>query len=155
MAASEILEIVVQFGFMIGAAFLAAALASKRFRSERLWDRKAQAYSDLIDGLHHMKFYSNENYEAAIESRDLPEDYAEELWQSYKKARNDVVRIAESSSFLIAGEVEVAVKALEEAMGSARHTQYWQENYETRLVAIEECLKHVKLVGAKELETGA
>ncbi|MFT7219807.1 MAG: hypothetical protein ACI8Z1_001424 [Candidatus Azotimanducaceae bacterium] len=150
----EILKLIVRFGFMIGAAFLAARHTSKRFRSERFWDRKAKAYSELIDARHHMKFHTNENYDAFLENRDIAEDYAEDLWKSYRKARNHVVSLLGSSRFLISGGIEGAVIALEKDLGSARHSQHWLENLETKLAAIKSCLKLVKDVGARELETG-
>jgi hypothetical protein len=38
-------------------AFVSVRLALRRFRSERLWDRKFQAYSDLFQALFHVKAY--------------------------------------------------------------------------------------------------
>ncbi len=49
------LQVAIAITTSITSAFLAAWLAARRFRNDRWWEKKATAYSDLIESLHNMK----------------------------------------------------------------------------------------------------
>lgn len=147
----EILKIFIQILLSVGAAFLGAWLASRRFRNERWWEKKSEAYSELVEALHNMRWPSNEHFEAGIEQRDLSEEYSQELWQEFKKARKVVWKITESSSFLISSDVLKAVQEMERGLSTARSADSWFGHLDEQGVAIDTCLEKVKDIGAKEL----
>ena len=147
----EILKLIIQVAISIGAAFLAAWLAAKRFREDKLWEKKMEAYSELVDALHKMKFPPGEHFDAAIEHRDIDDAYSKELWREFKQARRNVLRIAESSSLLLSQEVMASVQKLELGLSKARSAHTWQEHLDEQWGVIEACLKKVKEIGGKEL----
>jgi hypothetical protein len=49
---AEIVKFALQVAIAITSAFLAAWLAARRFRNDRWWEKKATAYSDLVESLH-------------------------------------------------------------------------------------------------------
>ena len=52
---------IIQILLSIGAAFLGAWLASRRFRNERWWEKEIyKAYSELVEALHNMSVPSSE-----------------------------------------------------------------------------------------------
>ena len=93
----EILKMIIQILLSIGAAFLGAWLASRRFRNERWWEKKSEAYSELVEALHNMRWPSSEHFDAGLEHRELSEEYSQELWKEFRKARKIVWKITESS----------------------------------------------------------
>lgn len=147
----EILKILVQILLSVGAAFLGAWLASRRFRNERWWEKKSEAYSELVEALHNMRWPSSEHIDANIEHRDLSDEYSQELWQKFREARKNVWKIAESSSFLISSEVLEAVQEMERGLSNARNAGSWFEHIDDQGYAIDNCLKKVKYIGSREL----
>lgn len=147
----EILKLVVQILLSIGAAFLGAWLTARRFRNDKWWEKKAQAYSELVVALHHMRWPSSEHFDAFVENREVSEEYNEELWRESRKARKEVWKIADSSSFLISSEVLKAVVEMERGLAAARNFQSWIDHLDIEGAAIDQCLKKVKEIGAKEL----
>ncbi|WP_309044217.1 hypothetical protein [Marinobacter sediminicola] len=147
----EILKIFIQILLSVAAAFLGAWLASRRFRNERWWEKKSEAYSELVEALHDMRWPSSEHFDAGIEHRDLPEEYSQELWQEFRKARKVVWKITESSSFLISSDVLKAVQEMERGLSSARNADSWVEHLDEQGDAIDTCLEKIKNIGAKEL----
>lgn len=147
----EILKILLQALISFSAAFLAAWVATRRFRDEKWWEKKVTAYGQLVDALHRMKWPAAENIDAFIESRDISDDENERLWQEFKKARRNVWRIAENSSFLISPEVLSSIQVMERAISSARNSQSWFDNLNVQYEAIDSCLNKIKEIGAKEL----
>ena len=147
----EVVKLIVQISISVGAAFLAAWLANRRFKHERWWERKANAYSDLIEALHNMKWPSAEHVDAEIERRKLTKQDSEELWAEFKEARRTVWRITETSSFLISSEVLKAVQEMEVALNKAKDADTWIEHLDEQWAAIDDCVKKIKALGKKEL----
>ncbi|MEH6555897.1 hypothetical protein [Pseudoalteromonas tetraodonis] len=148
----EVLKILIQILLSVGAAFLGAWLASRRFRNEYWWQKKSVAYSELVEALHNMRWPSSEHIEAGVEHRDLSDEYSQELWQEFRKARKVVWKITESSSFLISSEVLKAVQKMERGLSNARNADSWFEHLDEQEYAIDSCLEKVKEIGTKELD---
>lgn len=147
----EILKLFIQASISIVAAFLAAWLSVRRFRDEKWWERKASAYSELIDALHKMKWRLSETYDAILEQRELSKEYSNELLHEFKLARQNVWRIADSSSFLVSPEVFKAAEEMEKGLSSAQIAESWFEHIDEQFAAVNKCLKQVKSIGTKEL----
>ncbi|WP_261835830.1 hypothetical protein [Vibrio ishigakensis] len=147
----EIAKLVVQILISVSAAFLAAWLANRRFRNEKWWERKADAYTNLIEALHDMKWRSGEHFDAEIEQRQLSEEYSEQLWSEFKEARRNISRIAETSSFIVSPEVLDAVQDMDKALSKARNANTWFEHLDEQWGAVDECTKKIKEIGKKEL----
>ncbi|MDR4520932.1 MAG: hypothetical protein R3E36_10105 [Nitrosomonas sp.] len=147
----EIAKFIAQAAIAVVGAFLAAHLATRRFRSEKWWERKAAAYSELVEALHHMKWYSSEHIDAAMENRWLAKEDKDEYWKQYKEARRNVWRIADASAFLVSPKVHEAIVTLERALGEARNADWWLEHAEQEYAAIQKCLVRVKELARHEL----
>ncbi len=147
----ELLKIFIQVLLSVGAAFLGAWLASRRFRNERWWEKKSEAYAELVEALHNMRWPSSEHFDARIEHRELSKEYSQELWKEFRKARKIVWKIAESSSFLISSDVLQAVQEMERNLSNAKNADSWFEHLDEQCAAIDTCLEKVKGIGAKEL----
>lgn len=148
----EILKFVAQILISVGAAFLAARLATSRYRSEKIWDQKMLAYSELIESLHRMKWPISEHLTASLEGRELSDEASEELWTDYRAARKEVSKVAEKSSFIVVHEVVDAIADLERCRSQARTSQYWVEHLEIEWDAINKCINIVKRLGNKDLK---
>ncbi|WP_010322834.1 hypothetical protein [Marinobacterium stanieri] len=147
----EILKILIQILLSVGAAFLGAWLASRRFRNERWWEKKSEAYSELVEALHNMRWPSSEHFDAGLEHRELSDKYSKELWEDFRRARKNVWKITDSSSFLISSEVLKAVQEMEQGLSNSRNADTWFEHLDEQSTAIDICIEKVKNIGVKEL----
>ncbi|WP_170889293.1 hypothetical protein [Vibrio sp. B1-2] len=148
----EILKIAAQILISIGAAFLAARLATSRYRSEKVWDQKMLAYSELIESLHRMKWPISEHLTASLEGRELSDEASDEQWADYRAARKDVSKVAEKSSFIVSHEVVDVIADLESGRSKARTSQHWIEHLEIEWNAVDECIDKVKKIGNQDLK---
>lgn len=148
----DIPQLVIQSSISIGAAFLAAWLANKRFRNEKWWEKKADAYTSLIGALHNMKWPSSEHFDAEIEHRKLNEEYSEQLWIEFNEARRNTWRIAETSSFIISQDVLIAIQEMECKLSKTRNYRSWFEHSDDQWKAIDDCINAIKYIGKKELK---
>jgi len=147
----SLIQLTAQLAISIAAAFLAAHLAVRRFKTERWWERKLNAYTDLIDALSLVKWDASERYEAALGQRELNDEYSDEISAGQLAARKKAWQIAETSSFLISDQVLDAMQKMERGLSESRAAKCWQEHLETREYAADICIKEIKAIGAKEL----
>lgn len=147
----ELGKFIIQSAISIGGAFLAAHLAMKKFRSEKWWEKRAAAYAELVEALHIMKWPIGEHLEAAYESRDIPDEENNRMWEEFRVARRNIWKIADSSTFLVSGEVMSAVMEMERALGNARNAKSWIDHLDEEFAAIDRCLERVKQIGKSDL----
>ncbi len=147
----ENINLLLQMGIPVGAAFLGAWLGAKRFRNERWWERKVESYTDLIEALHEMKWPTGKYIDTVIENRKLSDNDWEEYWKIFDGGSKNARNVAERSSFLISSEVLREIREMEKQLSIAQDFNnsfdYLNKAYE----AIDKCLQKVKEIGAKEL----
>jgi len=132
---TEFEKFILQAAISIGGAFLATHLAMKKFRREKWWEKKAAAYTELIEALHTMKWPVSEHFNAVIESREISKEESHRLWEEFKTARQNIWRIADGSTFLVSEDVMTAVRDMEHDLREAL------KNYCARSCCVEIRLK--------------
>lgn len=83
------------------AAWLTARFALHRFYRERIWERKAAAYSAIFEALHDMRQWYDRHMEAEIEGREIPEDEQIRLRESYRNAKVGLGRRLDAERWLL------------------------------------------------------
>lgn len=133
------------------AAVLSSWLTVLRFRHERWWERKADAYVELIDSLHEMGMMPSEYLSAGSDGKHLSEEDEAELWSQFDAARRRVWRIADSADFVISSDVLAAITRMNTDLGKANEHGHFVEYLDESNAAIDRCMKMVKVLGNKEL----
>jgi hypothetical protein len=110
-----------------GLAFLASIIAIivsaynarfVRFASEKWWERKAEAYTHIIDALSDMVYYNKVTYKAEIEGAQINKTRKMEIQDQWKQGNLAVRKATNIGAFLISPEAENALK------------QYWNQSEE-------------------------
>lgn len=73
-------------------SFLTARLAFRRFYSERWWERKAEAYTALIEALYQILDYPSSLLDEELGEREVSEDRKEELSAQSERANRAVTK---------------------------------------------------------------
>ena len=147
----ELGKFIIQAAISICGAFLAAHLAMKKFRSEKWWEKKAAAYAELVEALHTMKWPVGEHLDAEIESKDISQEESNRMWTEFRIARRNIWKIADSSTFLVSGEVSTAVREMERDLSRARNAQSWFEHLDEQYAAVNKCLERIKEIAKVDL----
>jgi hypothetical protein len=72
------------------AAWVAARLALKNFYQERIWERKATAYSTVFEALHSIERWHQSHFDASTEGREIAEERKKTLQVEANKAEEDL-----------------------------------------------------------------
>ena len=82
-------------------AWLAANFALRRFYKERIWERKAAAYSAIFEALHIIEQWYDKHYDAYFEQRELPDEVTKKLRTNADAAEEDLERRLAAETWLI------------------------------------------------------
>ena len=96
-----LLQALIGFVISVATSLLTVKLSLARFRTERIWEKKALAYERVIDAIHKAKKFSSEHLDAQYNDRDLPDEHDEELRKLAKEAKDEISRIADIGGFIL------------------------------------------------------
>lgn len=98
------------------AATLAAHTTLQRFYKERMWERKANAYTTILEALYLRLEWYGQHFDAAITRQTLTEEYAQRLTQQSAEARAIMMRTIEGQTWLLSAEVSEAIAKLDKEL---------------------------------------
>lgn len=145
------------------AVVAAAKLGLRQFYLEKKWERRAIAYSAVLDALHHMSRYytfEEENlgreYGGSEEARATRERFYEkrraELGQREEVAYAEVQRWRDIGAIDISAEAIAALDALETAFETGRNTSDWNHHITEASGGVGVCLQKMKLIAQRDLQ---
>lgn len=126
----------------------------RRFYSERWWEKKAEAYSSVIEGLHQMKRYYDGSAEAIERGGSFDvlterrQAYLREMWAD---GEAKVLRALDIGAFLLSND---AVRALQEYRDQVEASGHYSDILEHSLNAsteISKCLGRLRKIAKRDL----
>lgn len=133
------------------ASYITIRLSLKRFHSEKWWEKKAEAYSAIIESLHNMKRYCDVEIDAKLLDRKLPEDRKNELLLKSGKAHDELKKRIDIGQFVISEKAVAQLIEFEKVYMKASDAQSWYEHLEERWVAIDDTLKRMRDIAKADL----
>jgi hypothetical protein len=144
-------DIFSSLGVAVVSSWLTVQFSLHRFRTERWWDRKIEAYAKIIESLYDVKREPEELLGADIDGREITEERKKELELDYKKAFNELLKAAGVGKFYLS---ETAVQRLIIYFGqhdSAQHKQIWFDHVEADWKAANSCLRDMIEIARNDL----
>jgi hypothetical protein len=132
-------------------ALLATYLALRRFRAEKLWEKKIDAYTRLISAAHEMKRTREAEIDARRRGGEVPGEYGKRLWDESREAKRTILQLADAASFLIHDEIELATSHLKVSLEKALEGDSWLETLLLEDEALSAYLASLKQVARREL----
>lgn len=93
----------VPVGILIAAvsSWITVQLSIRQFRGEKWWERKADAYTHVIEALHNSKEFSDQHLDAARRGNEISSDRDAELRAKAKIGREEIRRARNIGAFLL------------------------------------------------------
>ena len=133
-------------------ALVTVQLSLRRFRTERWWERKVQAYERVIAALHDAKAFAEEHFEANMLGRELPKEQDEDLRARSKVAHEEIAKAIDIGAFLLSDEALERLKQYRKEEDEAGETNSWFEYLDADLAATGKCLKDLIVIAKKDLQ---
>jgi len=90
-------------------SWITVQLSKHKFRAERWWEKKVEAYERVIEAFHNSKKFDTEHMTAEERGREVDEARDAELRSLAKAARDEILKASDVGSFVLS---EKALKIL-------------------------------------------
>lgn len=132
-------------------SWLTVRLSLRRFRAERWWDHKAEAYSRIVEALHNLVEYCSVMSDAAVHRATISDARQKELSDNYNSAYRDLRKAAGIGAYIISDEVASTLSKLE-----ARPRLGFEDNapwdvYDDDSAAYKKALEQIRCFAKKDL----
>jgi hypothetical protein len=133
-------------------SFLSVWLALRRFRAERLWERKADAYVRIIEALHHAKAFSEHHVGADEIGRELSKDKDTELRNRARLGSDELLKAIDTAALLLPKEAIVRLRQyMKDEEAAKKHTS-WVDYLDADAAATRACLQDMIEIARLDLK---
>ena len=135
-----------------GLAFIASSIAIgvsaynarfSRFATERWWERKAEAYAQVINALSDLVYYFEQTYYSELEARELSEASKAEINRHWQRGFIQLKKASNIGAFMISNEAEEALKQFREDATEGHDQGDWFWHLENNHSKAKKCLKQM------------
>jgi hypothetical protein len=131
---------------------LTAWLSTRRFYSEKWWERKLEAYLALIEALHHLSLPFDQAIEAMIEHRELPKDKQDAYWAKHAEAEAEIMKQIDMSELLISPQAVQLLHNMFKSSSAAKADTDWVGYVTHNQKAISVCINNLKPLAMADLK---
>lgn len=148
----ELLKLVVT----VAIAYFTVTWSLKKFLREKKWERQSEAYSRIIEALHHQKRINELYVDLELEQREISDERKAEISVRYNSAKNELDKYIDMGRYFISDDALIALEKLYKA--KAECVSDWNHDaapiwdiYEKELAAVKACLEEIKAIAIKEI----
>lgn len=141
-------------GIIIAAvsSYITVQLSLKRYRTEKWWEKRAEAYSNILGLLHDAKEFSEENIAADLAGRELTEQEDKDLRARAAVCSNEIYRAMDMGQFYFSPEAIVRLKKYKTESSEAGSNRDWNTYLAEDFDAAESCLKDIIKIAKSDLK---
>ena len=136
-------------GFL--AAILGSWVALRKFKKEKLWERKEKSYSEIIDALYALLQHCEVHKEDFGQGTGLSEDRERELAINYNQAFWKIKKVTDIGAFVISAKAhKVLVTLMDREKLDWNNNPRW-ELYENDYQGFQQALNEIVKIASREL----
>ena len=132
-------------------AWVSVKLALRRFRSEKWFEKRVDAYTEVIGALHQMKHCTERQLRATRQGIDIPEEVEEELVSAYRKGLSELRRLTDMGALLFSSEAVTILDTLNNELKVATEEQAWWDHLDAEGAAISKALSDIRPIAKRDL----
>lgn len=132
-------------------SWITAQLTLQKFRRERWWERKAEAYERVIEALHHSKEFTSFHRDAEYAGREVSEETDAELRAKSKAAHAEIRRATDVGAFFFCEKAINRLSRYRSEQSEASKTTQWIEYLENDWKATSPCLDDIIEIAKDDL----
>jgi hypothetical protein len=152
---SRLLDVAIGIVIAAVSSWITVQLSLRQFRSERWWERKAEAYERIIGAFHDFKILRSRQGAAELQNKEMSENESAELLARAKAADDEILKAIDLGAFYLSDEAQSRLKQYQSEERSARdlNLNTWLEYLKSDLAASDACLKDLIQIAKRDLRT--
>lgn len=125
----------------------------KRYRNEKWWEKKAEAYERIINALHQTKKFNEKHMEASIEGREISDELDTKLRHEAAKGHEEILRSIDLGAFLLPDPSVARLRQFAaEVNNISSEAEAWEEYLDRDWSATNSCLNDLIVLAKKDLK---
>jgi hypothetical protein len=133
-------------------AIISVRLALQRFRAEKYWELKAEAYAKIIEAVHDASAFARQHLEADIEGREISDDRKIELQGRARAGADGVSRAVNTGALLLPNQAIDRLRQYLRDSNACLATTDWSEYLEIEASAADKCLRNIIDIARRDLQ---
>jgi len=133
-------------------SWITVRLSLKRFRSERMWERKVQAYEKIFESLHHLKAYCVAHLRAEESGSKLDDYRKEERYAKFKIALEEINKYKDIGSFLMAVSAVERLNSFEKELDKSYEGKTIYEIADNQYGCVTSCIKDIDKIARADIK---
>jgi len=125
-------------------AIITVRLSLSQFHSQRWWEKRAEAYSQIMEQLSYLIYYHQEWIDEDLGLSKMSGDKKLELQKRYNKIREDLTRVAAMGSYIVSANTSAAVEDLLKEFNKTDNEPDFGNMLGNRYTAVQKCIGIVR-----------
>ena len=125
-------------------SFITVYLARNKFRSERWWEKKVQAYERVIEAFHNSKKFASEHMRAEYRGHELEASRDTELRKLSREAQDEISKASDIGSFVLSEEALKVLARYEAEWEAIPRQETWFEHLDADWGSITFCVESLQ-----------
>ena len=109
-------------------SWITVQLSGYKFRSDRWWEKKVDAYERVIEAFHNSKKFDTEHMTAEERGQEVDEARDTELRKLAKEARDEILKASDIGSFVLSTEALEILEQYKAESENAPRQDTWYEH---------------------------
>jgi len=136
----------------VTSAWVTVRLSLSKYRTEKWWDKKVEAYSNVIEAFHHSKSFSDKHLNAEWRGRELDAEVDKEVREKSKLAHKEIDKYINIGSFVFSDEFYSRLKKYQaESENIFEECHGWVDMLMKDQTHLEKCIKDLIFLAKNDL----
>ena len=132
-------------------AWITVKLALRRFYTEKWWERKAQAYSEIIGSLAKMRVCFDKWKERFFEHKDMSPETIKKVNEEYASAKRVIESAVAAGSFIVSEETAQVLGSFLKELQKEDIRGNWPNDLDRHHGEVIECIARLREIAKREL----
>ncbi len=122
------------------ASFVTVRLSLRQFYSRRWWEKRAEAYSEIMEHLSYLQFYFDEWADEIHGEKMLSKERKNELSDGYRQSRESIVRATAIGAYIVSDTTTTALATLLSELRKEDPSGDWGADNDRCYTAVKQCI---------------
>lgn len=133
-------------------SWLTVKMSLSRFRSEKWFERRLDAYTKVIEALHFMNHCTETEMRAEMQGHEIDKDAKAELLSNYSKGRSELRRLTDMGALMFSIDAVALLDTLNNELFAASDAPSYWEHLDAENDAISKCLSELRPIAKRDLD---
>ena len=132
-------------------AYVTVKLSTKQFCSEKWWEKKAEAYSHVIEHLSYLQYYFGEWFSEGLHEKELTGKHKERLSEGHRQSMESITKAAAVGAYIVSDDTVTVIAKLLCELEKKDPEGNWVGDIDRCYGSVKECIAKIREYAKKDL----